>query len=97
MDSSNLCSSTRSFTAAELGQNSATSSVSIGECEDFSPCSETCGGGVKTCDLPCVNGQWGVDDECPTSLRIYTEVCNTKVCEGKRSDLKPMFILKRTF
>ena len=95
MDSSNLCSSTRSFTAAELGQDSAT--VTIGECDDFSPCSVTCGGGVKTCDRTCLDGQWGVHDECPITLRIFTEVCNTKACEGKRSDLKPMFILKRTF
>ena len=49
------------------------------DCNNFSTCSKSCGGGEKTCERTCSNnGEWGTD--CDPNLKIKTETCNDFEC-----------------
>ena len=42
-------------------------------------CSQTCGGGKKTCQRQCLNGVFG-DVECPLNKETKEEDCNQQTC-----------------
>ncbi|GMH34417.1 hypothetical protein BSKO_02251 [Bryopsis sp. KO-2023] len=49
---------------------------------DWSECTETCGGGIKTREIKCyLNGREVSDSRCPGPKPITTKACNTAKCQ----------------
>ena len=48
-------------------------------CDDFEPCSVTCGGGTQTCQNECENGDFG-EKGCPEEEKTNTQTCNEQEC-----------------
>ena len=67
----------------------------LGEIEDceLSLCSASCGGGWKSCERSCKNGDWGLAG-CPDSERVRNETCNTLHCPG---EINSWFLTAMTF
>ena len=55
------------------------------DCTNFSACSASCGGGIKTCKRTCKEGGWG-GQCCPAELEIKFSTCNVESCQPEVQD-----------
>ena len=51
----------------------------IVDCNDFTDCSFTCGGGISQCQRSCQNGNFG-DVGCATDEEFNIVTCNDQDC-----------------